>query len=82
MKNGRPSRWALVAIAGVVVCVIALSATSQVQQRVQPVTQLTVRTPVVAGQLAEWQSQYTEAMKLTAEANKKPLRGGGALRSM
>jgi predicted PurR-regulated permease PerM len=64
MKKGHPRRWALVAVAGTVVCVIALSATSQVQQRVQPVTQLTVRTPVVASTLSKWQTEYTEAMKL------------------
>ena len=64
MKNGRPNRWALVAVAGAVVCVIALSATSQVQQRVQPVTQMTVRTPVVASTLSKWQTEYAEAMKL------------------
>ena len=67
MKNGRSSRWTLVAVAGAVVCVIALSATSQVQQRVQPVTQLTVGTPVVASTLAQWQTEYAEAMKLVAQ---------------
>jgi len=66
MKNRRPSRWALVAAAGTVVCVITLSATSQGQQRVQPVTQLTAKT-AVASPLSQWQTEYAEAMKLAAQ---------------
>ena len=66
MKNGRPSRLTLVTVAGAVVCVIALSATSQVQQRVQPVTQLTAGT-AVASPLSQWQREYAEAMKLAAQ---------------
>jgi hypothetical protein len=66
MKNRGPNRWALVAAAGAVVCVIALSATSQVQQRVQPVTQLTAKT-AVASPLSQWQTEYAEAMRLAAQ---------------
>ena len=66
MKNRRPSWWTLVAVAGAVVCVIALSATSQEKQRVQPVTQLTART-TVASPLSQWQTEYAEAMRLSAQ---------------
>jgi uncharacterized coiled-coil protein SlyX len=66
MKNRRPSWRTLVAVAGAVVCVIALSATSQEKQRVQPVTQLTART-TVASPLSQWQTEYAEAMKLAAQ---------------
>ena len=66
MKNRRPSKWALVAAAGAVVCVIALSATSQVQQRVKPVTQSTPRT-AIASPLSQWQTEYAEAMRLAAQ---------------
>ena len=66
MKNSRPSRWALVAAAGAMMCVIALSATSQVQQRVQPVTQLTAK-PAIANPLSQWQTEYAEAMRLAAQ---------------
>ena len=47
-------------------CVIAFSATSQVQQRVQPVTQSTART-AVASPLSQWQREYAEAMRLAAQ---------------
>jgi len=67
MKKWPLSRWALVGVAGAVLLVIAVSATSQGQQRVQTTTQLTVRTPVVAGPLVEWEKQYTETMKVTAD---------------
>jgi len=66
MKNMRPNRWALVAAAGAVVCVVALSAASQEPQRVQPVTQLTART-AVASPLSQWQTDYAEAMRLAAQ---------------
>ena len=65
MKIRTSSRWALVGIVGVVVLVIALSVNSQ--QRVQSTTQLTVRTPVVAGPLSEWEKQYAEAMSVAVE---------------
>ena len=66
MKNRRPSWWTLVAVAGAVVCVIALSATSQEKERVQPVTQLTART-TVASPLSQWQTEYAGAMRLAAQ---------------
>ena len=66
MKNRSPNRWTLAAVAGALASFIALSATSQVQQRVQPVTQLTVRT-AVASPLSQWQTNYAEAMKLAAQ---------------
>ncbi len=67
MKNGSLNRWALVGVAGAVLLVIAVSATSQGQQRVQTTTQLTVRTPVVADPLSEWEKHYPEAMKVASE---------------
>ena len=67
MKNRPLNRWALVGVAGAVLLVIAVSATSQGQQRVQTTTQLTVRTPVVAGPLAEWEKHYPEAMNVASE---------------
>ena len=67
MKKWPLSRWALVGVAGAVLLVIAVSATSQGQQRVQTTTQLTVRTPVVAGPLVEWEKHYPEAMNVASE---------------
>jgi hypothetical protein len=58
---------ALAGVVSAVLLVIAVSATSQTQQRVQSTTQLTVRTPVVVGPLSEWEKQYAEAMNMTAE---------------
>jgi len=52
---------------GAALLVIAVSATTQGQQRVQATTQLTVRTPVVAGPLAEWEKHYPEAMNVAQE---------------
>jgi len=63
----RSRHLAGLALVGIVVLVIAVSATTQGQQRVQSTTQLTVMTPVVAGPLAEWEAQYAEAMKVAAE---------------
>jgi hypothetical protein len=51
----------------VVMSVIAVSATSQTQQRVQTTTQLTVAKPVIADPLSEWETRYAEAMKVAAE---------------
>jgi len=67
MKIRPWSPWVLVCVVSAVLLVISVSATSQTQQRVQTTTQLTVRTPVVVGPLSEWETQYAEAMKLTAE---------------
>ena len=67
MKSRHIARWAFV---GIVVLLIAVSATSQSQQRVQSKTQLTVPKPVVADPLAEWEKQYTEAMKVADELAK------------
>jgi ABC-type protease/lipase transport system fused ATPase/permease subunit len=67
MKNGPSSRWSLLAVVSAVLLVIAVSATSQTQQRVQSTTQLTVAQPVVANPLSEWEAQYAEAMKMVAE---------------
>ena len=66
MKKRSLSRWAL---AGVVFLAIAVTAASQTPQRVQS-TQLTVRTPVIADPLAEWEKQYAEAMKVVDELAK------------
>ena len=66
MKNKSPSRWTLAAVAGALVSFIALSATSQVQQRVQPVTQVTART-AVGSPLSQWRTDYAEAMKIAAQ---------------
>lgn len=67
MKNRPLNRWALVGVAGAVLLVIAVSATSQGQQRVQTTTQLTVSTPVAAGPLSEWEKHYSEAMNVASE---------------
>lgn len=67
MKNGPSSSWALLAVVSAVLLVIAVSAASQTQQRVQSTTQLTVSQPVVANPLSEWETQYAEAMKMVAE---------------
>jgi len=64
MKSTNLAQWGLV---GIVVLVIAVSATSQSQQRVKPTTQLAVRTPVAADPLVEWKTQYAVAMKVASE---------------
>ena len=65
MKDERSSRWAVVGLASAALLVFAFSVSSQ--QRVQSTTQLTIRTPVVAGPLTEWDQHYAEAMKVAAE---------------
>jgi hypothetical protein len=45
--------------------VFAFSVSSQ--QRVQSTTQLTLRTPIVAEPLAEWEKEYAQAMKVAQE---------------
>jgi len=65
MENRSSSRWRLVGFACCAVLVFSLSASSQ--QRVKSSTQLTIRTPVVAGPLTEWEQQYAEAMNVAAE---------------
>ena len=65
MKDERSSRWAFVGLACAALLVFAYSVSSQ--QRVQSTTQLTIRTPVVAGPLTEWDQHYAEAMKVAAE---------------
>jgi len=67
MKKWPLSRWALVGVVGAVLLVIAVSGTSQGQQRVQTTTQLTVSTPVAAGPLSEWEKHYSEAMNVASE---------------
>jgi len=67
MKNRRLRQWAFVGAVVVVSSIIAVSATSQTQQRVQSTTQLTVAKPVIADPLSEWETQYAEAMKVVAE---------------
>jgi len=65
MKNGSSIRRALVGLACCAAVAFALSVGSQ--QRVQSTTQQSVRTPVVAGSLTEWERHYDEAMKVAQE---------------
>jgi len=66
MKKWPLSRWALVGVVGAVVLVIAGSTTSHGQQRVQT-TQLTVKKPVVADPLADWEKHYAAAIDVARE---------------
>jgi len=65
VKIGPSSRWALIGLACTAFLVFAFSVGPQ--QRVQSTTQLSVRTPVVAGPLTEWEKHYVEAMKVAEE---------------
>jgi hypothetical protein len=67
MRNALSGRWAVVGIVGAVLLAAAIVASQQSQQRVQTTVQLTVRTPVVADELDEWEMRYAEAMEVVAE---------------
>jgi ABC-type molybdate transport system substrate-binding protein len=67
MKFGPLNRWAVVGVVLAVLLVNLQLATSQSQQRVQSTTQLSVRTPVAAQPMADWEKAYVEAMNMTAE---------------
>ena len=67
MKKINLNRWALVGLVGAALLVIAVSATSQTQQRVQTTTQLSVPTAVAADPFADWEQAYAEAMEVAKE---------------
>lgn len=67
MKNGSSRRSALVGVITAGLLVVAFVWTATGQQRVQTSTQLTVRTPVAANPLAEWEKHYPEAMKVASD---------------
>ena len=67
MKIGPLNRFAVVGVVLTVLLVNLQLATSQSQQRVQSTTQLSVRTPVVADPMADWEQAYAEAMAVAQE---------------
>ena len=67
MKKKNLSRWALVGLVGAALLVIAVSATSQTQQRVETTAQLSVPTAVAADPFADWEQAYAEAIEVAKE---------------
>jgi hypothetical protein len=67
MKFGPLNRFAVVGAVLAVLLVNLQLATSQSQQRVQSTTQFSVKTPLVADPMADWEQAYDEAMKVVRE---------------